>query len=95
MFLTIFIGEKTFRVSDIYKDIYYGFGLSLDTRDSNAYVSHAKRTRCYTKTATFPRANFLVWSSTAQEPGVCNIIFTANVMLYNVNKRVKMFAVCA
>ena len=24
---------------------YYGFGLSLDTRDSNAYVSRAKRTR--------------------------------------------------
>ena len=46
---------------------YYGFGLSLDTRDSNAYVSdayvsHAKRTLCYAKTATFPRANFIVWS---------------------------------
>ena len=41
---------------------YYGFGLSLDTRDSNAYVSHAKRTRCYAKTATLPRANFSVWS---------------------------------
>ena len=41
---------------------YYGFGLSLDTRDLNAYVSHAKRTRCYAKTATFPTANFLVWS---------------------------------
>ena len=39
--------------------IYYGFGLGLDTRDSNAYVSRAKRTRCYTETATFPRANFL------------------------------------
>ena len=38
---------------------YYGFGLSLDTRDSNAYVSRAKRTRCYAETATFPRANFL------------------------------------
>ena len=41
---------------------YYGFGLSLDTRDSNAYVSRAKRTRCYAETATFPRVNFLVWS---------------------------------
>ena len=41
---------------------YYGFGLSLDTRDSNAYVSRAKRTRCYAETATFPRANFVVWS---------------------------------
>ena len=39
--------------------IYYGFGLGLDTRDSNAYVSCAKRTRCYAETATFPRANFL------------------------------------
>ena len=38
---------------------YYGFGLSLDTRDSNAYVSRAKRTRCYAETATFLRANFL------------------------------------
>ena len=37
-------------------------GLSLDTRDSNAYVSRAKRTRCYAETATFPRANFVVWS---------------------------------
>ena len=36
---------------------YYGFGLSLDTRDLNAYVSRAKRTRCYAVTATFPRAN--------------------------------------
>ena len=34
---------------------FYGFGLSLDTRDSNASVSRAKR-------ATFPRANFVVWS---------------------------------
>ena len=25
--------------------LYYGFGLNLDTRDSNAYVSRAKRTR--------------------------------------------------
>ena len=33
--------------------IYYGFGLSLDTRDSNMYVSRAKRTRCYAETATF------------------------------------------
>ena len=31
-------------------------------RDSNAYVSRAKRTRCYAETATFPRANVLVWS---------------------------------
>ena len=38
---------------------YYGFGLNLDTYDSNAYVSRAKRTRCYAETATFPRANFL------------------------------------
>ena len=38
---------------------YYGFGLSLDTRDSNTYVTRAKRMRCYAKTATFPRANFL------------------------------------
>ena len=38
---------------------YYGFGLGLDTRDSNAYVSRAKRTRCYAETVTFPRANFL------------------------------------
>ena len=38
------------------------FRLSLDTRDSNAYVSRAKRTRCYAETATFPRANFVVWS---------------------------------
>ena len=39
--------------------LYYGFGLNLDTRDSNAYVSRAKRTRCYAETATFPRGNFL------------------------------------
>ena len=39
-----------------------GFGLSLDTRDSNAYVSRAKRTRCYAETVTLPRANFVVWS---------------------------------
>ena len=59
------------------------------------FLTRKVATRCYAKTATFPRANFLVWSSAAQERGVCNIIFTANVMLYNVNKRVKMFAVCA
>ena len=41
---------------------FYGFGLSLDTRDLNASVSRAKRTRCYVETATFPRANFVVWS---------------------------------
>ena len=46
----------------MYEVTYYGFGLSLDTRDSNAYVSRAKRTRCYAETATFPRANVLVWS---------------------------------
>ena len=38
---------------------YYCFGLGLDTRDSNAYVSRAKRTRYYAETATFPRANFV------------------------------------
>ena len=27
------------------RDFYYGFGLSVDTRDSNAYVSRAKRVR--------------------------------------------------
>ena len=37
---------------------YYGFVLSLDTRDSNAYVSRAKRTRCYAETSTFPSQTF-------------------------------------
>ena len=31
--------------------ILYGFGLSLDTCDSNAYVSRAKRSCCYAETA--------------------------------------------
>ena len=44
------------------KILHYGFGLNLDTRDSNAYVSRAERTRCYAETTTFPKANFVVWS---------------------------------
>ena len=46
----------------MYLQVLRGFGLSLDTRDSNAYVSCAKRTRCYAETASLPRANFVVWS---------------------------------
>ena len=59
-------GHESLTVQDSRRHVwcksYYGFGLSLDTRDSNAYVSRAKRRCCYAKTATFPRANFLVWS---------------------------------
>ena len=70
---------------------YYGFGLSLDTRDSNGYVSHAKRTRCYAKTATFPWANFLVWSygylrSSANRKHFHAFVYT----LYNVTFAVKI-----
>ena len=56
--------EKFFAVHIVQccEQYYYGFGLSLDTRDSNAYVSRVKLTRCCAETAMFPRASFVVWS---------------------------------
>ena len=69
---------------------YYGFGLSLDMRDSNAYVSHAKRTRCYAKTATFPRANFLVWSYGYLRSSTNRKHITRLFTLYNMTFAVKI-----